>query len=236
MRWIWMICVCTILPVGVAAGAEQAEEEWRIYRNAKFGYELSYPAEMEYVAYVDGASGELKDSHTGDVVIEFEVWPPDECPPQTAGIQAKEIGIQRAKDITQADSHGSSSYCGDPLTVREVASSGKVKIFELELTCMSEIYPGSDDDEMDAGNEAPAIDAEPIVTNEGMKGPTYFVDISQSWRKRVLIADPPGVDPRRNTEKGKTVPAVLRNILKTLQIFPVEKPPGICIEELGRRP
>ena len=233
MRRVWMMWFCANLIAGMAAGGEAGIEGWKNYRNAKFGYELFYPAEMEYVSYIEGGSGDLKDARTGSVLAEFEVWPPDMCPSQAADTQAKEIGIRRAKDATQADGHGSSSYCGEPMTVREIASPGSNKIYELELTCISDIYPGPGDDEVDAVQEAPIVEAEPIITKEGKKGPTYFVDISQSWRKRVLMVDPTGVDPRRG-DKDQTVVPVLRKILTTLRTFPVEKPPGICIEDLSR--
>jgi hypothetical protein len=109
-----------------------------------------------------------------------------------------------------------------------------VKIYELELTCLRESYPQSHDDTDDAGPEVTAEEDQPVVTIEGKKGPTYFVDISPSWKKRILSADPVGVDPRMGPTKQEIDPAVLRNILKTLRTFPTQKPPGICIEELNR--
>jgi len=234
MRWFLMVCLYAILPVEMVVAGEQEVDVWKTYRSAKFGYELSYPAEMEYVSYFDGASGELRDGRSGRAVAEFEVWPPGQCPSQAADTQAREIGVQRAKDVTQADGHASSSYCGDPMTVREISSFGNNKIYELELTCISEVYPDAGDDEMEAEPENTVIDTEPIVTNEGKKGPTYFVDISQSWRKRVLMADPIGVDPRRNGAKDQTIVPVLLKILTTMRTFAVEKPAGICIEDLIR--
>jgi hypothetical protein len=65
MRRTWIIGLCTTLLVGVAGAAEKTEDSWKTYRNEAFGYELSYPAEMEYAVYADGASGELKDTARG---------------------------------------------------------------------------------------------------------------------------------------------------------------------------
>jgi hypothetical protein len=50
-----------------------------------------------------------------------------------------------------------------------------------------------------------------------------------------LSADPVGVDPRMQPTKEKADLATVREILRTLKTFPIQKPPGICIEELQRR-
>jgi hypothetical protein len=164
----------------------------------------------------------------------FEVWPPYECPREPEGTTAREIGIERAKNLTQADGHGTSSYCGEPLTVRDIESPHGAKICELELTCVSETTPGPDDDEMDAEDDATAIDAEPTITIEGTKGPTYFVDISQPWRKRILTVDPIGNDPRIFQDNERADMAIVRTILANIKTFSIQKPPGICNEDLPR--
>jgi hypothetical protein len=234
MRWFSIIWLCTILPVEMLVAGEKGETGWKTYRSEKFGYEFSYPPEIECTAYFDGSSGDLKDVRTEGVLVRFEVWPPDECPRQPEGTIAREIGIERAKDITQADGPGGSSHCGDPLKVRDIASFYGLKIYELELTCVSETFPGSDDDEMDDEQDAATIDAEPIITTEGKKWPTYFVDISQPWRKRILTVDPTGNDPRIYEDKDRTDTEVVRTILANVRTFSIQKPPGICIEDLQR--
>jgi hypothetical protein len=235
MRRLWSIGLCTMLLAGAAGAAETPDEGWRTYRNEKFGYEISYPAEMEYRAYIDGASGELRAAGTGHRLVEFEVWPPDECPRQPAATSAREVGIERAKTVTQADGPDGSSCCGDPVTVREYASRHGAKLYELELTCVRETYPAGHDDTDDAAPDAVPPDTQSVLTPEGTKGPTYFVDISPPWRKRILLADPVGVDPRMQEAKRQMDLAVLRTILGTLKTFPIQKPPGVCIEDLQNR-
>jgi hypothetical protein len=229
MRWFPIIWLCIILPM--SAGFEKAEAGWETYRSDKFGYEFSYPTGMKFTAYFDGSSGDLTDTRTGRVLARFEVSPPDECPRQPEGTTARDIGIEYAKAVTQADGHGSSSYCGDPLAVRDIASFNGLNIYELALTCVSETLPGPDDDEMDVEEDNATINAEPIITIEGKKWPTYLVDISQPWRKRVLAVDPAGNDPRLEHENRADM-AIIRTILANLKSFAIQKPTGICIEDL----
>jgi len=75
----------------------------------------------------------------------------------------------------------------------------------------------------------------PVIRVEGKKGPTYFVDISPSWKKQVLVVDPVGVDPRMGQVKQKIEPALVRKILETIKTFPIQKPQGVCIDELQNR-
>jgi hypothetical protein len=235
MTRFWIVGLCAALLAGVAGAAAPAGDDWETYRNDKFGYELSYPAGMNYKAHLDGSSGELTDARTGRRLADFEVWPPGECPRQPAGASAREIGIERAMTITQADGPDGSSHCDDPATVREYPARRGARIFELELTCVRETYPEDDADENDGRTGVARPDATPVITRNGTKGPTYFVDISPPWRKRVLIADPVGVDPRMRESKGTIDPAALRTILGTLHAFPIPKPPGVRIEDLRSR-
>jgi hypothetical protein len=152
------------LPAGVAGAAEKAGEGWKTYRNQTFGYEISYPANMQYRAYVNGSGGELNDARTGHTLVEFEVWAPGECPRHPANTIAKELGINRAKAVTQADGPDGSSSCGDPLTVRAYASLHGARIYELELTCMRESYPESHDDSVDEEADAAPTEAQPVLT------------------------------------------------------------------------
>ncbi len=231
MRWLWVFSLFAALSAGAADSVEGDEDGWKTYRNEKYGYELAYPPEMEYIEYVAGSSGDLKDAGTGDRLIGFEVWPPGECPRQPEHTTAKEIGIERAKTVTQADGPDSFSYCGDPLKVREFYSSHGVELFELELTCMRELYPIWDEEA--GGQDASTIEAESEIIIEGKKGPTYFADISQSWRKRILLVDPiTSMKLSRPTPKVQIDPTVLAKIFDTLKTFPVPRPPGICIEDL----
>jgi hypothetical protein len=232
MRLKLIIGLCLMLLAGPAGAAGNADQDWKVYRSGKFGFEIACPADMEFKAYFEGSSASLKDAGTGDTLAEFEVWPPYECPRQPADTVARTLGIDRAKTVTQADGPDGSSYCGDPVTVREFKSLHGVKIYELELTCLSESYPGTHDDSVEAGPENTKGKTESIVTEEGKKGPTYFADISPSWKKMILLVDPVGADPRKAPVRKHLDPALFRKILGTLRTFSIEKPSGICIEEL----
>jgi hypothetical protein len=137
--------------------------------------------------------------------------------------------------VTQTDGPDGSSYCGDPATVREYAALRGAKIYELELTCLRETFPESHTDEGDDEPEAAPADAQAVLTAEGVKGPTYFVDISRPWRKRILAADPVGGDPRMGETRGNIDPPLVRRILDTLVIFPIQHSPVVCIEDLRNR-
>jgi hypothetical protein len=227
--------LCTALLIGLADAAERVEQGRKTYRSERFGFEITYPANLEYRAYIDGASASLKDAKTGGTLVEFEVWPPDECPRQPAATIARALGIDRAKTVPQTDGPDGSSSCGDPVAVRESASRYGVKIYELELSCVRETYPGSHDDTDEAEPEEAAVETEPIVTEEGKKGPTFFADISPAWKKLILSADPVGVDPRMGPTRARFEPALLRQILGTLRTFPIQQPSVICIEEQQNR-
>nr|UXE44064.1 hypothetical protein Hi04_10k_c1000_00018 [uncultured bacterium] len=222
----WTVGVLLLLLAQWTAVRTNAETGWRTYRSDKFGYEISYPPDMEFKASIDGGSADLKDAKTGASLLEFEVWPVDECPRQPAGVSAKGLGVELAKTMTQTDGDDSSSSCGDPMTSREFTSATGQNIFELTLTCERERFEASDDD---------TVGGKAVRTREGTKGPTYFVDISPSWKARILLADPVGVDPRMFRVKQKLTAAVVRKILKTVKTLPTEKPDVVCIEELQQR-
>jgi hypothetical protein len=181
---------------------------------------------MRLASWWDGASAELRDAETGDALVELEVWPSDECPRQAAGVTARVLGVQRAKDLTQADGADGSSWCGDPVTVQESRSPSGREIFELRLSCQSEHSEESAD-----GTPR----SEPRRASEGTKGPTFFVDVSPSWKTVVLLVDPVGVDPRLRPAQRRPDLDTLRRILATVRIVPAARPAGICIDELPAR-
>jgi hypothetical protein len=231
-----LLALGILIAAGVAGASRNGQEVWKTYRSEKFGYELSYPPEMNYKPYFDGSSGDLVKADTGETLAYFEVWPPSEClvsKKDRTGAVAKEVGIQRAKDVTQADGHGSSSHCGDPVTIRGIASIQGVPIYELELTCINEEYPGAGDDDADENQDPNSMAATQGITAAGKKGPTYFADISQPWLKMVLMADPAGVDPRQHEKNDRTASDMVRRIMTTLKTFPIPKPSENCIRDFS---
>jgi len=199
------------------ANATAPPAGWKTYRSEQFGYELSYPPDMELRAYFGGSSGDLRDPATGEALVELEVWPGDLCPRERPGTTAKALGVERAAAITQADGDGSSSSCGRPVTVREWDSSRGVRFYELQLTCRGEHTAGR----------------RRVHEALGRKGPTFFADVSQPWRARILMVDPVGADPRMAPVRHRVESAVAREILDTLTTFPLPDPKVVCIEDLS---
>jgi hypothetical protein len=60
-----------------------------------------------------------------------------------------------------------------------------------------------------------------VRRREGQKGPTFFADVSQVWRKRVLTVDPVGVDPRMAPATRPPDLTAIRHVLATLATFAV---------------
>ena len=171
---------------------------------------------MELKPYFGGASGDLRTA-AGEQLLQLDVWPGDHCPREEPGTTARALGTERAAMITQADGDGSSSWCGRPLTVRESVSSHGVRLYQLELTCRGEHTEGR----------------RVVRERLGKKGPTYFADVSQPWRSRVLMVDPPGADPRMGRARSEADAALVRQILETLVAFPLPDPKVVCIGDLG---
>ena len=206
-----------LLAVLLAARAlAETPPSWATYRSDKFGYRLSYPPTLTLQAYFDGQSADLRDVRTGTTVAALEVWPPDECPKQRSGVTPRALAGERATTVTQADGADGSSSCGAPVTVRAWTSVHGAALFELDLTCTSERLD-------DAGKT--------VHRAEGHKGPTYVADISPTWRTRVLMIDPLGVDPRL-PPRTPADPAVVRRIAETIATFPTTDPHATCIEDL----
>ena len=209
------VIAALVLAVAVAHGGGPSET-WKTYRSDAFGWELSYPSDVELKVWFDGRSGELRDATTGDVLAEIEVWPGDLCPREKPGTTAKAIGIEHVVGVTQTDGDDGSSSCGVPMAVRRLTSDHGVPLYELELSCVRERIVGR----------------RSVHRRDGHKGPTFFADVSQSWRKRVLTVDPRGVDTRMAPVKRPADLGTLRRILATVATFPVADPNVVCIDDL----
>jgi len=203
--------------VATTVHAGSTSDGWATYRSAQFGWELSYPPQMELQTYFGGSSAELRNAATGAALAELELWPSGLCPRERVGTTAEVLGLQRVEAVTQADGDDGSSSCGTPMTVRRFASDHDVPLYEIQLTCGSERITGG----------------RTVRRREGRKGPTFFADVSQPWRKRVLTVDPIGVDPRPAAAKRPADVAAIRAVLATLATFVVPDPKAVCIEDLG---
>jgi hypothetical protein len=211
------ILAVTLALLATAVHAGGVPGGWKTYRSEQFGWELAYPPAMELKAYLGGASADLRDAITGSVLAELELWPSDLCPRERPGTTAEAIGTERVAAVTQADGDDGSSSCGSPITVRRSVSDRGVPLYEVGLTCRSERIIGR----------------RTVHRREGRKDPTFFADVSQAWRKRVLLVDPVGVDPRVTVGAHPPELTSIRSVLETLATFPVPDPKVVCIEDLS---
>jgi len=222
MRGLVALVLATF-PLSALGG--EAPSDWATYRSEIGGYELGYPPSMTLKPFLDGRSAELADAATGERLVDIDLWPTDLCPREKRKITAKDLGIERASEVTQADGDDGSSVCGKPVRAQASVSDHGVPWWELTLTCVGERFP-----ENHAGHRA----RKPVRTSDGKKGPTFFADVSQPWRTRVLMIDPGGVDPRTARPGERTVaPEIVRAILATLRTIPLPDPHVVCIEDFG---
>jgi hypothetical protein len=205
------------LAVVLALAPRAPAADWKTYRSERFGYEISYPPEMELKAYFDGVSSDLRTA-AGETVLQLAVWPGDTCPREAPGTTAKALGLERAATVTQADGDDTSSSCEKPVSIRESVSAHGVRLWELHLACHHEHPEGR----------------RTVRERVGTKGPTFFADVSQPWRTRVLALDPEGNDPRFGTVRLAVDEKLVREIVATVATFPLPDPHDVCIGDLGR--
>jgi hypothetical protein len=201
----------------VALVATAHASGWKTYRSERYGYELSYPPEFELRVFLDGASGEIRDAATDAIVLTLELWPADLCPRERPGTTAKVLGVERAIAVTQADGDGSSSWCGRPVAVRTWQSRRGVALYELALSCRGERRE----------------DRRLIRERLGKKAPTFFADVSEPWRTRVLMLDPAGADPRMGAQRTAVDAASVGSILESIVVVALPAPDVVCIEDLS---
>ncbi|HJQ84207.1 MAG TPA: hypothetical protein VKA21_09030 [Candidatus Binatia bacterium] len=204
------------IAIAVTTATADPPPGWKTFRSDALGYEVSYPPDLELRSFVGGGSGELRDAATGERLADLEFWPPDQCPRERPGTTARALGVERAAAITQADGDDGSSSCGKPVKVTTWTSRRGVALYELGLTCREERR----------GKRRPL----------GRKEPTYFADVSQPWRARVLMLDPVGADPRMRPVRRRLDAKVVRAVLETVAAIPLPEPKAVCIEDLAPAP
>jgi hypothetical protein len=217
-----LVVVWSLPALGTARTASAGS--WKTYRDAKNGFELRFPASMNFEAHF--ASGELKEIRSGRTVFFMEVWPPDECmhaPGEKTVSSARTVALQRAEDLCQADGPNGSSFCTDPVTLRPFAGKEGAKGFEIYLTRAGE-HCDTDEEENCVGPVKREI--------YGTKGPVYAFDVSTATMTKILYVEPMGVEPDAFASGSKADPKLIREILSTLKVFEVESPRVTCIQDL----
>jgi hypothetical protein len=125
----WASIFCAILSFSALSAAETASQgSRRIYRDVRNGFEFRFPGSMKFESHF--GSGDLKEPQTRRTVFTTEVWPPDECmhaPGEKALTSAREVALQRAKDVCQADGPSGSSFCVDPVRIQPFTSKEGAK-------------------------------------------------------------------------------------------------------------
>ena len=208
--------VAIVVMVASLAGAADGRAGAATYRSERFGWTVTCPPGVAVRAYFDGQSADLIGVRSQRSLATLEVWPGDLCPRERPGTTAEALGVERLEAVTQIDGDDESSVCGAPLTLRRFTSDHGVPLYEATLACTRDRRVGR----------------RTVHSRAGRKGPTFFADVSQPWRTRVLMIDPAGTDPRMDPTPGPD-PATVREILDTLVTFPVPDPRVVCIEDLG---
>jgi hypothetical protein len=217
---------CAILSLSALSSAETASQaSWQIYRDGKNGFEFRFPASMKFESR-DG-SGDLEEAQTRRTVLTTEVWPPDECmhaPGEKAITSAREVALQRAKDVCQADGPNGSSFCADPVRVQPFASKEGANGFEIYLTRAGEHCDTDEEDRCVSPMKREVY---------GKKGPVYAFDISTDTMTKILYVEPTGVEPATFSPGSKADLKPIREILSTLKVFRVDRPKATCIQDLS---
>lgn len=217
---------CAVLSLSALSSAETASQApWQVYRDGNNGFEFGFPASMKFESHF--GSGDLKEAQTKHTILTTEVWPPDEClhaPGEKTITSAREVALQRAKDVCQADGPNGSSFCTDPVTVRPFASKEGAKGFEIYLT-----RAGEHCDTDEENNCVSPMKREVY----GKKGPIYAFDISTDTMTKILYVEPIGIEPATFSPGSKADLQPIREILSTLKVFRVDSPKATCIQDLS---
>jgi hypothetical protein len=217
---------CVILSFSALSAAETANQgSWQIYRDVRNGFEFRFPGAMKFERHF--GSGDLKEPQARRTVFTTEVWPPDECmhaPGEKALTSAREVALQRAKDVCQADGPNGSSFCVDPVRIQPFTSKEGAKGFEIYLTRAGEHCDTDEEDQCVSPMKREVY---------GKKGPVYAFDISTDTMTKILYVEPTGVEPAAFSPGSKADLKPIREILSTLRVFRVDGPKATCIQDLS---
>jgi hypothetical protein len=218
--------ICSVLCVATLAWAQTASQApWRTYRDRTNGFEFRFPASMRFEGRF--GSGDLKELRTERTILTTEVWPSGECmhaPAEKKTTSAREIALQRAEDVCQADGPNGSSFCTDPVTVEPFPSEEGASGFEIYLTRAGEHCETNDENDCVGPMKRDVY---------GRKGPVYAFDLSTDTMTKILYVEPTGVDPATLPLDSDADLDSIRKILSTLKVFEVESPEVTCIQDLA---